>query len=213
MTTTSHQTVAPAIVAGARRREQTRARYPDLSGYAERDGVRVFYEVYGSGEPTIFLLPTWSIVHSRLWKAQIPYLARHFRIVTFDGRGNGCSDRPVGAAAYTPDEFAADALAVMDATATDRTVLTAVSCGALWARSSPPTTRTASTASSYLGPAVGLAPNHPERDAHPFDTSLAASEEWAKYNSHYWRRDYLGFLEFFFAKCFTEPHSSKQIED
>ena len=30
-------------------REQTRARYPDDSGYVERDGVRVFYEVYGIG--------------------------------------------------------------------------------------------------------------------------------------------------------------------
>ena len=101
MTTASDQTVAPANVAGARRREQTRARYPGVTGYVERDRVRVFYEVYGSGEPTILLLPTWSIVHSRLWKAQIPYLARHFRVVTFDGRGNGRSDRPVGAAAST----------------------------------------------------------------------------------------------------------------
>jgi pimeloyl-ACP methyl ester carboxylesterase len=27
------------------------------------------------------------------------------------------------------------------------------------------------------------------------------------------RRDYDGFLEFFFSNCFTEPHSTKQIED
>ena len=44
----------------------------------------------------MLLLPTWSIVHSRFWKAQIPYLARHCRVVTFDGRGNGRSDRPGG---------------------------------------------------------------------------------------------------------------------
>ncbi|NUT54911.1 MAG: alpha/beta hydrolase, partial [Thermoleophilia bacterium] len=37
-------------------REQSRARYPDEEGYVERDGVRVFYEVYGSGEPTFLLL-------------------------------------------------------------------------------------------------------------------------------------------------------------
>ena len=80
----------------------------------------------------MFLLPTWSIVHSRFWKAQIPYLARHFRVVTFDGRGNGRSDRPGGAAAYSEREFAADALTVMDATATERAVLVSLSCGALW---------------------------------------------------------------------------------
>ena len=41
------------VPAGAR--EQTRARYPDEEGYVERDGVRVFWEVYGAGEPTIHL--------------------------------------------------------------------------------------------------------------------------------------------------------------
>ena len=64
------------------------------------------------------LLPTWSIVHSRHWKMQIPYLARHCRVVTFDGRGNGRSDRPPASEAYLEREFAADALAVMDATET-----------------------------------------------------------------------------------------------
>ena len=45
--------------------EQTRARYPDESGYVERDDVAAYYEVYGSGEPTVLLLPTWSLIHSR----------------------------------------------------------------------------------------------------------------------------------------------------
>ena len=109
-------------------REQTRARYPDESGYVERDGVNLHYEVYGSGEPTVFLLPTWSIIHSRHWKMQIPYLARHCRVLTFDGRGNGRSDRP--ASGYHEREFAADALAVMDATATEKAVLVSLSLGA-----------------------------------------------------------------------------------
>src|SRR5882672_162164 len=100
--------------------EQTRARYPDSDGYVERDGVRVHYEVFGSGEPTVLLLPTWSIVHSRIWKMQVPYLARHCRVITFDGRGNGLSGRPEERAAYAEDDFAADALAVFDATETER---------------------------------------------------------------------------------------------
>ena len=81
-------------------REQSRAAYPDRTGFVERDGVRSFYEVYGEGEPTVLLMPTWSIVHSRHWKMQIPFLARHSRVVTFDGRGNGRSDRPVDVEAY-----------------------------------------------------------------------------------------------------------------
>ena len=38
--------------------EQTRARYPDEEGFAERDGVRLFWERYGDGEPAILLPPT-----------------------------------------------------------------------------------------------------------------------------------------------------------
>ena len=110
--------------------EQTRARYPDEEGYVERDGVRSFYEVYGEGEPTVLLMPTWSIVHSRHWKMQIPYLARHCRVITFDGRGNGRSDRPSEPDAYREEEYAADAIAVMDATATDRAVVVSLSRGA-----------------------------------------------------------------------------------
>ena len=51
--------VAPVEGAGvgAGAREQTRACYPDQDGYIESDGVRVFYEVYGAGEPSVLLSP------------------------------------------------------------------------------------------------------------------------------------------------------------
>ena len=39
-----------AVEVGAPPREQTRALYPDETGYVERDGVRVHYEVYGQGD-------------------------------------------------------------------------------------------------------------------------------------------------------------------
>ncbi|MGH2876930.1 MAG: alpha/beta fold hydrolase, partial [Solirubrobacteraceae bacterium] len=199
---------------GAMRREQTRARYPDASGYVTcEDGVRIFWERYGEGEPTVLLLPTWSIIHSRFWKLQIPYLARHCRVLTFDGRGNGRSDRPSGGAAYTTDRFAADALAVMDATGTERASLASVSCGAMWATILAAEHPERVERIAYIGPAVNLAPGHPEREEHPFDEPLDTDEGWAKYNSHYWRREYRAFLEFFFAKCFNELHSTKQIED
>ncbi len=73
-----------------------RAIEPVSAGDVERDGVRLHWEEFGEGEPTIALLPTWSIVHSRHWKFQVPYLARHYRVITFDGRGCGLSDRPDG---------------------------------------------------------------------------------------------------------------------
>ncbi len=48
---------------------------------------------------------------------------------------------------------------------------------------------------------------------HSFEDELDTDEGWAKYNRHYWLRDYPGFVEFFMGKIFTEPHSTKPIED
>ncbi|MDQ3572731.1 MAG: alpha/beta hydrolase [Actinomycetota bacterium] len=99
-----------------------RARYPDSEGFVERDGVRTFYEVYGDGDPTILLLPGWTLP-ARSFKAQIPYLARHFRVVAVDPRGAGKSDKPMGVGSYAIGEHVADTLAVMDATDSKRAVV------------------------------------------------------------------------------------------
>ncbi len=201
-----------AVELSAPTREQTRARYPDESGYVERDGVNLYWELYGSAGPTVFLLPTWSIIHSRHWKMQIPYLARHCRVLTFDGRGNGRSDRPESG--YDARAFAADAIAVMDATATERAMLVSLSLGAqralLLAAEHPERV----DGSAFICPAVPLAePPEARAVVQRWDKELDTDEGWAKYNRYYWLRDYRGFLEFFFSQMFPEPHSTKPIED
>jgi pimeloyl-ACP methyl ester carboxylesterase/predicted glycosyltransferase len=192
--------------------EQSRARYPDDGGYVERDGVRTFYEVYGRGERTILFLSPWSIVHSRCWKAQIPYFARHGRVVTFDARGNGKSDRPMGQLAYDEREFAADTLAVMDATDTESAVLVSHSLSAGRALLLCAEQRERVEASAFIGPRVELGAVDP-RSRVSFEDELDIDEGWAKWNRHYWLRDYRGFVEFFMSQMFTEPHSTKQFED
>ena len=89
-----------------------RACQPARDGYVERDGVRVFWERHGQGEPTFLLPPTYEIVHSRSWKCQSPYQASHGQVVTFDPRCNGRSDRPRDYAAYTRPEVIDAAIAV-----------------------------------------------------------------------------------------------------
>jgi hypothetical protein len=37
------------------------AREPDAAGDVDRDGVKLHYEVFGDGEPTLLLLPAWTI--------------------------------------------------------------------------------------------------------------------------------------------------------
>jgi pimeloyl-ACP methyl ester carboxylesterase/predicted glycosyltransferase len=191
-----------------------RACQPRSDGYVERDGVKIHYEVFGAGGPTVLLLPTWSIIHSRHWKMQIPYLARHCRVLTFDGRGNGRSDRPADPDAYAEREFAADALAVMDASQTPRAIIVGFSMGAqrglLLAANHPERVE----AAVFIGPSYqgGGAPL-PERVVHSWEDELDTDEGWAKHNQHYWLRDYRGYLEFFMSRMFTEPHSTKPIED
>jgi pimeloyl-ACP methyl ester carboxylesterase len=193
--------------------EQTRACYPDEEGYVERDGVRVFWERYGEGQPTVLLLPAWSIIHSRHWKAQIPFLARHFRVIAFDGRGNGRSDRPPTASAYDDTEFVADAVAVLDATGTERAVLAGFSRGGRWAVELAAARPERVLGAVVIDPGIAhVAPPHPWW-THPFDDELDTTEGWAKFNRHYWLRDYPGFLQFFAEEVFPEPHSTKQIED
>jgi pimeloyl-ACP methyl ester carboxylesterase/predicted glycosyltransferase len=206
-------TIAAGPIA-SERHEQSRARYPDTEGYVERDGVRTFYEVYGAGEPTVLLVPTWSIIHSRCWKMQIPYLARHCRVVAFDGRGNGKSDRPAEPEAYVEQEFADDALAVMDATGTDRAVVVCLSRGAerslLLAAGHPE--RVAGMV--FIAPGLPLPPAAPRASAeHDFKAPRESYSGWGKWNANYWLEHYEDFLEFFFSQAFTEPHSTKHRED
>jgi len=161
------------------------------------------------------LLPTWSIIHSRHWKFQIAYLARHCRVLVMDGRGNGLSDRPLEPSAYTAEEFAADALAVMDETGTDVASIVSLSNGARWAlllaAKHPERVRSA----VFIAPGIPFAPWAPMIGAvkATFEEEFDDYFDWMKYNARYWKQDHRGFLEFFFGRMFPEPHSTKPIED
>jgi pimeloyl-ACP methyl ester carboxylesterase len=195
--------------------EQTRAIRPDREAVLDRAGVRVRWESYGSGEPVILFLPTWSIVHSRCWKQQVADFARRHRVLTFDPRGNGGSGRPTSPAAYSEDQFASDALSVMDAAGVEQVVLVALSLGALRALIVAGEHPERVRGLVLIGPLLEVdeKPGAEQEAATRFTTDLGVDEGWDRYNSHPWRRDYRGFLEFFFSQVFTEPHSTKQIED
>jgi pimeloyl-ACP methyl ester carboxylesterase/predicted glycosyltransferase len=157
--------------------EQTRARLPDREGHVERDGVRIFFEVFGEGEPTLLLLCPWAVVPSRSWKAQIHYLARHFRVVVFDGRGSGRSDRPRGEGSYSIEDHVRDALAVMDETGTERAVVVANSRGSQNALSLAADHPDRILGAAFIGPFIPLTfwP--------PLETALRTYDE-----SRRWRR-------------------------
>lgn len=200
-----------------------RALAPETDGYAESEGVRIHYEVSGDEAPTILLLPTWTVVHKRLWKAQVPYLSRHFRVVTYDGPGNGRSDRPLDPSAYHHDVQVRHALAVLEATATDCAVVVGLSQGGAWALQLAAEHADRVLGTVLIAPSLALTDGHAARVADGDPADLPRSrvplierdplEHWSKYDTSYWQDHHEDFLWFFFGMCFPEPHSTKQIED
>jgi pimeloyl-ACP methyl ester carboxylesterase len=66
-----------------------------MSYLTKPDGVRLRYTDRGSGERTIVLVHGWKGSH-RLWDPAVMRLAEDFRVIAFDNRGMGESDKPAG---------------------------------------------------------------------------------------------------------------------
>ncbi len=190
-----------------------RAKHPHTSGKVDRDGVQIHFDIYGEGDHTILFVPTWSLVNSRSWKAQVPYFSDKFRVVTYDPRGNGNSDRPSEPGGYAIDLFIEDVIAVMDATETQTAVLVGHSFSSAIAFAvAAQFPERVNAVVSTCGWSPIVAP-FPERFATYNDVPPQTPEGWEKYNAIYWQRNYPDFAEFFFSKVNNEPHSTKQRED
>jgi pimeloyl-ACP methyl ester carboxylesterase len=72
--------------------------------YCTVDDVRLYYEEHGEGEPVALIHGLGS--SSRDWFAQVPYLARRYRVICCDLRGHGRSSKPEGP--YAIAQFARD---------------------------------------------------------------------------------------------------------
>ena len=60
--------------------------------YAEVNGIKICYEIKGEGEP--LLLVHGFSDRKEHWRAQYDALSEHFKVIRFDNRGAGKSDRP-----------------------------------------------------------------------------------------------------------------------
>ena len=78
--------------------------------YSDVNGIKISYEVAGEGEPLLLVHGFGSKKES--WIAQFPVLSKHFKVIRFDNRGAGKSDRPKGT--YTMEVFADDIKGLMD---------------------------------------------------------------------------------------------------
>lgn len=193
-----------------------RARYPDRDGHIDRAGVRIFYELYENDGPTLFLVPSFSITHSRMWKTQIPHLARHFRVVTLDGRGNGRADRVTDPALFTDDLIVDDLTAVLDATDTESAIAVGHCHANGWILRLINEHPLRVNGWVAIGPEIPLIapiqPHYAEAFAH-WEEVPEDPQGWDLLNRHVMLTDYRSWIEFFFAAQLVEPHSTKQHED
>ena len=174
---------------------------PVCEGTIERDGVRCWYAVWGDHGPWLAFAPLYQVADTRMLKAVVPYLSRHFRVVTTDTRGAGRSDRPQRADAYDFDAYCLDFVAALDAAGADRVAVVGISAAAMVA--------------------IRFAAERPERVTHlivaggfaetriddPAIARVAAADVQAM------RTDWADYLDRFFTLLFTEPHSTKPFED
>ena len=155
--------------------------------FLERDGVKLYYEDAGAGEPAMVMIHGWTCNHTH-WAAQSAHFSKSHRVVSIDLRGHGRSDAPEQE--YTPEVFADDVAWTIGELALDRPIVCGHSMGGY--------------VTAWLGK------NHPGslRARVLVDSPVVASPEFRKRAVpliERWRQpDYLGDLGEFIGTMFSD---------
>ena len=92
--------------------------------------VSIYYETHGEGEPLVLIMGYGG--SSGQWFSQIPGLSQEYRLVVFDNRGTGRSDKPD--VPYTMQMLAEDVSGLLEALAIDAAHVYGVSMGGMIAQ-------------------------------------------------------------------------------
>jgi 3-oxoadipate enol-lactonase len=91
------------------------------------NGVDLFYEFHGPEDGELLILNNGVFMNTTSWAFQLPDLARRYRVITYDMRGQGQSEHPQGM--YTLEQHGDDLVALMDALALDKAHMVGTSYG------------------------------------------------------------------------------------
>jgi len=73
------------------------------------NGLHIYYEVYGQGEPILLIMGLGG--SALAWQSQIPTFSQHLRVIAYDNRDSGRSDKVE--AEYSMTDMADDAAALL----------------------------------------------------------------------------------------------------
>ena len=98
--------------------------------YANNNGVKIYYEVEGEGPPLVLAHAIMSSLTDWRTFGYADALKTDYRLVLFDARGRGRTDKPRQASAYEYSVLATDVLTVLDDLGIDRAHYLGYSMGA-----------------------------------------------------------------------------------
>ena len=91
----------------------------------QANGIELYYETHGEGKPLVMIsglgYPMWQ------WHKMVPFLAEQIKVITFDNRGVGQSDKPAGP--YTAQMLAEDTVGLLDALGIEKAIIAGHSMG------------------------------------------------------------------------------------
>jgi pimeloyl-ACP methyl ester carboxylesterase len=99
----------------------------DQMALLDRDGVKIYYEVHGSG-PVILLTHGYSST-SQMWVGQIEELSKDHTLVIWDMRGHGETDSPDDLAQYSEALTVEDMAAILDKVGAEKAIIGGLSLG------------------------------------------------------------------------------------
>ena len=94
------------------------------------NGIEVYFEVHGEGPPLLLIMGLGA--NATAWWKQVPAFSEQYRVIAFDNRGSGRSEKPAGA--YSIAQMADDAAALMDALAVPSSHVFGMSLGGMIAQ-------------------------------------------------------------------------------
>ena len=94
------------------------------------DGVELYYESYGQGQPIVFS-HAW-LDNCTIWTSQVEHFSNNYNVILYDHRGHGRSDKPkIGEGNYSVQVLANDVHALVQKLDLERPILVGFSLGGM----------------------------------------------------------------------------------